>query len=301
MPGAVCAVLATGTARRLSDPARARGALRTELVTAVGAWPEMASLGAVGQLAQRTGQRLAAFDDRQFARAAAQARAGTAVRAVAAVALVLTVTLAARDGASVSTLVFLTLLAVGVLGSAERLSAAVEARALTRHASERLGITGHKDSTGPGRPYWPAQGPAFRAGYGPGGLTVSGYTLPGTPDRAGRQIGFRVAPAQTLFVTGAPGSGKSTLLDVISSALRHEPGVAIAVLADDYLFTGTIAANVRLANPAATDDDVQDLLTDMRLAAIRRRLPRAVLILAMHELPTRPDVLGPAWTRVPLD
>jgi hypothetical protein len=29
------------------------------------------------------------------------------------------------------------------------------------------------------------------------------------------------------------------------------------------------------------------------LAAIRRRLPRAVLILATHELPARPDVLGP--------
>jgi len=37
------------------------------------------------------------------------------------------------------------------------------------------------------------------------------------------------------------------------------------------------------------------------LAAIRPRLPRAVLILATHELPARPDVLGPAWTRVPLD
>ena len=37
------------------------------------------------------------------------------------------------------------------------------------------------------------------------------------------------------------------------------------------------------------------------LAAIRRRLPRAVLILATHELPARPDVLGLAWTRVPLD
>ena len=37
------------------------------------------------------------------------------------------------------------------------------------------------------------------------------------------------------------------------------------------------------------------------LAATRRRLPRAVLVLAMHELPADADVLGPSWTAVSLD
>ena len=37
------------------------------------------------------------------------------------------------------------------------------------------------------------------------------------------------------------------------------------------------------------------------LAAIRCRLPRAVLVLAMHELPSGPATAGPAWTTVSLD
>ena len=37
------------------------------------------------------------------------------------------------------------------------------------------------------------------------------------------------------------------------------------------------------------------------LAATRQRLPRTVLILAMHELPADTSVLGPDWTAIPLD
>jgi hypothetical protein len=35
--------------------------------------------------------------------------------------------------------------------------------------------------------------------------------------------------------------------------------------------------------------------------AIRRRVPLAVLVLAMHELPAVPDVLGLAWSTLSLD
>ena len=37
------------------------------------------------------------------------------------------------------------------------------------------------------------------------------------------------------------------------------------VLADDYLFTGTVASNIRLADPAATDEDIDQLLAAMLL------------------------------------
>ena len=37
------------------------------------------------------------------------------------------------------------------------------------------------------------------------------------------------------------------------------------------------------------------------LMAVRRRLPHAVLVLAMHELPADPDALGSAWSTVSLD
>jgi ATP-binding cassette subfamily C protein CydC len=134
--------------------------------------------------------------------------------------------------------------------------------------------------------------------------------------------------------------------------------VVTAVSADDYLFTGTVATNVRLADPTASDDDIGDLLTSMALdgsgldpnttigvggrslsggeqrrlhiaralatqpdvllidepttgldtgtgahvlAAIRGRLPRAVLVLAMHEMPADPDALGSGWTTISLE
>jgi ATP-binding cassette subfamily C protein CydC len=273
---------------------------------------------------------------------------------VVAAALLLTVVLAAHSGASVSTLVFLALLAVGVLASAERLVAAAQAHALARQATQRLSSAGHQQ---PGRP---GPGPAFQAACGPDGLTVSGYRLPATPTRDARNVAFTVSPSQTLVITGVSGTGKTTLLDTITVALQQRPGpgVVTEVLADDYLFTGTIASNIRLADPAASDDDVAELLSDMLLdrsglhpgtrtgaggrdlsggeqrrvhiaralatapdvllidepatgldaatatqvlAAIRARLPHAIIILAAHELPARPDVLGPAVTTVPLD
>jgi ATP-binding cassette subfamily C protein CydC len=349
---AVCAVFAVVTAHRMDDGSRARGTLRTELVAAVGAWPEMASLGAADQLAQRSLQRLATFEDDRLRHAARTARTLAGARAVSAAALLLIVALAADRGASVSTLVFLALLAAGVLISAERLVAAAEARTLARQARERLGAAGGNET--------PRLGcvPTIRATCDRGSLTVSGYRLPDAPTRNARQIEFAVAPGRTLIVTGASGSGKTTLLDAIATTLRQTSRAVTAVLADDYLFTGTVATNVRLASPAASDDDIRDLLDSMLLdrsglqpetrigvdgrslsggeqrrlhiaralatrpdvllidepttgldastgthvlTAIRNRLPRAVLVLAMHEVPADPDVLGFGWTTMSLE
>ncbi len=353
---AVCAALAAVAARPMDNADQARSALRAELVTAVEAWPEMASLGAADQLARRTLRRIAAFEGHRFHQAASRARTAGAARAVTAATLLLTVALAAGRGASAATLVFLAMLCVGVMGSAERLVAATEARALASQAGERLKSA---DREWPPRP---APSPAFRAAYTSHRLTGSGYWLPATPARTGRQVGFAVQAGQTLFVTGASGTGKTTLLNAIEAALREPasppaPGVVTAVLADDYVFTGTIAANIRLASPAARDEDIEDLLaatlldrgglgpatlagsggrdlsggeqrrlhiaralatrpgvllidepttgldtpTATRvLAAIRHRLPQAVLIMAMHDLPADPDVLG-SWTELSLD
>jgi ATP-binding cassette subfamily C protein CydC len=114
---AACAALAILAARRTDDGSRTRGALRTELVTAIGAWTELASLGATDQLAHRTLQRLATLERQRFRQAVTTARTLGAARAVTATALALTVALAAARGASVATLVFLALLAAGVMGN----------------------------------------------------------------------------------------------------------------------------------------------------------------------------------------
>jgi ATP-binding cassette subfamily C protein CydC len=256
---AVCATLAICTARRSDDGSHARSALRTELVTAVDAWTEMASLGAADQLAHRTLQRLAIFADHRFQHAARTARTLGAARAVSAVALLLTAAVLVGGGAPVSALVFLALLTAGVTTNTERLVAAAEAWTLAQQADERLTSAGSDEIRPPGR------APILRATYDRRGLTASGYRLPGTPTRDARRIEFTVAAGRTLIVTGASGTGKTTLLNAIGSALRHSAGVVTAVLADDYLFTGTVATNVRLADPTASDDDIRELLTGMAL------------------------------------
>jgi ATP-binding cassette subfamily C protein CydC len=331
--------------------------LRVELVAAVGAWTEMASLGAADQLAQRTLQHLARFEDHRFHQAVRAARTLGAARAVSATALVLTVTLAADSGAAVSTLVFLALLAAGVMLNAERLVPAAEAWALANQADERLASAGNDEIRRP------ECAPHPQVTCDRSGLTVSDYWLSDSPMRNARQIEFAVATGRTLIVTGASGSGKTTLLNAIATALRpaaikSTSQVVTAVLADDYLFTGTVSTNVRLANPAASDDDIGDLLGSMWLdhsgldpstrigvdgrtlsggeqrrlhiaralatepdvllidepttgldsdtgthvlAAVRDRLPQAVVVLAMHELPADPDALGSGWITVSLD
>jgi ATP-binding cassette subfamily C protein CydC len=354
---AVCATLAICTACRLDDGSRARGSLRTELVTAVAAWTEMASLGAADQLAHRTLRRLATFEHRRFRAAVTTARTLGAARAVSAAALLLTVILAAESGATVATLAFLVLLAAGVMINAERVVAATEGWAFAKQAGQRLASVGTDEIRRASR------APIIRATCDRNGLTVSGYRLPDTPTRNARRIEFTVAPGRTLVVTGASGSGKTTLLNAIAAALRQtstQPGPAVvtAVLADDYVFTGTVSTNVRLANPNASNDDIRNLLTSVLLdrsgldpsteigvagrrlsggeqrrlhiaralatqpdvllidepttgldtstgthilTAIRRRLPQAVLVLAMHELPADPDALASPWSTMSLE
>ena len=338
-----CAVLATAAARRMDDASCTRGLLRTELVTAIEAWPEMASLGATDQLAPRAMHRLAAFEDRRNRHAATIARALGGARAVTATALLITVLLTARSGATVTTLVFVALVAAGVLANAERVVNAATAWVQSRQADAHLASVAEEESRRP------EVAKNFRAAYDGHSLAVTGYQLPETPTRDAREIGFTVAAGRTLVITGASGSGKTTLITAIATALRQQstPTVVTAVLADDYLFTGTIADNINLANPTATDTDIKQLLTAMALdyidpqtpigvggrglsggeqrrlhlaralatqpdvllidepttgldistanhvlATVRRRLPRAVLLLAMHEPPRRSGLAG---------
>ena len=108
----------------------------------------------------------------------------------------------------------------------------------------------------------------MRVGYDGRALSVSGYELPETPTRAAREIAFSVEAGQTAVVTGTSGSGKTTLLTAITEALRAVPAVVTAVLADDYLFTGTVADNIHLSDPDATDAEIVELLAALGLSGL---------------------------------
>jgi ATP-binding cassette subfamily C protein CydC len=218
----------------------------------------MASLGAAAQLAARTTRQLNAVRNSLGLRAAARARTAGAARAVSAAAVALTAGAAGR-GAAAPALVFVALTAVGVMANAGQLVAATETRVEARQAARRLADGNN------GQPLPPSPGAEFRAAFDGHMLTVDACRFPGRPVR---QTGFTVTAGQTLVVTGESGTGKTTLLNAIAAALSQQgrhPGTVTSVLADDYLFTGTVGSNIRLASPLTSDSDIGGLLAALRL------------------------------------
>ena len=111
-------------------------------------------------------------------------------------------------------------------------------------------------------------------------------------------ISFRVEPGQTVALVGSSGAGKSTiaqllsrLYDVDSGAVRlggqaPEAGLDVRdltfdsmratlgmVTQDGHLFHESIASNLRLARPEATEQDMWDVLRQARLEYMVRSLP----------------------------
>ncbi|MEV4292978.1 ABC transporter ATP-binding protein [Nonomuraea bangladeshensis] len=105
-------------------------------------------------------------------------------------------------------------------------------------------------------------------------------------------ISFRAEPGQVVALVGSSGAGKSTiaqllprLYDVDSGAVRLG-GVDVRELSfdsirdtlglvtqDGHLFHDTIRANLLLARPEATEDELWDALTRARLGALIASLP----------------------------
>ncbi|MEV1318155.1 ABC transporter ATP-binding protein [Micromonospora arborensis] len=111
------------------------------------------------------------------------------------------------------------------------------------------------------------------------------FQYPGAVEPVLRDISFRATPGTTTAIIGSTGAGKTTLLsliprlvDVTAGAVLVD-GVDVRELAPDelwrriglvpqrpYLFTGTVASNLRYGNPDATDEE---LWTALEIAQAR--------------------------------
>ncbi|WKD58253.1 Putative multidrug export ATP-binding/permease protein [Corynebacterium capitovis DSM 44611] len=105
------------------------------------------------------------------------------------------------------------------------------------------------------------------------------YTYPGAAEPVLHDISFTATPGTTTAIIGSTGSGKSTLLSLIP---RLRDATSGAVLLDGtsvttmsrpdivsrvslvpqkaYLFSGTVASNLRMGRPGATDEELWDAL-----------------------------------------
>jgi ATP-binding cassette subfamily B protein len=102
-----------------------------------------------------------------------------------------------------------------------------------------------------------------------------GFTYPGAEQPVLTDVGFSVRPGETVAVIGSTGAGKSTLVNLVprlfdatSGTIRFD-GVDVRDLDPDllwsriglvpqkaFLFTGTVASNLRHGKPDATDDEL---------------------------------------------
>lgn len=164
--------------------------------------------------------------------------------------------------------------------SARTLTAVVVMAQLTRAAAERVYqvIDTAPVLTDPPRPVPVPEGPL--------GLDIRGLGFAFTPDQPVlRDLDLTVRPGETVAIIGPAGSGKSTLALLlprfyapdagsvrlvghspngepisvdIADVAAHELREAVGVVFDDpFLFSDTIAANIALGRPEATDAEVR--------------------------------------------
>jgi ATP-binding cassette subfamily B multidrug efflux pump len=113
-----------------------------------------------------------------------------------------------------------------------------------------------------------------------------------TPDWVLRDVTFTIEPGETAAIVGHTGAGKTTLIslllrfyDVQKGAVRID-GVDVksmdlddlrrrfgVVLQDPFLFTGTIAGNIRLGTARIGDKQVEKAAEDVNLGDFIRALP----------------------------
>jgi ATP-binding cassette subfamily C protein CydC len=246
--------------------AAARGSLRARLVAAAEGRPELVCGGAAPYaLADLTGRT-----DR-WSRLARRAGLGEqvavgAVRGVAGITQ-LAVLVLGLGGTSVPMAVLMALVVHGVFELAEPLPAAVVAAQEAGESLRRL------DALRPA-----AVDPAAPAA-GPGDLELRDASV-----RAGDRcllepVRLTVAAGELVVVTGTSGAGKTTLLRLLAGELAPTSGrvlvggvdptrldpaaradLVVLVDADDTLFAGTVAENLRVGAPDAADPELAALL-----------------------------------------
>lgn len=118
------------------------------------------------------------------------------------------------------------------------------------------------------------------------------YRLPGAEEPVLRGISLTARPGQVTAIIGSTGSGKTTLLNLIPRLMDATVGVVLVDGVDvreldqrvlskavglvpqkPYLFTGTVASNLRYGNTDATDDELWQALATAQAREFVEQMP----------------------------
>ncbi|MFJ2439735.1 ABC transporter ATP-binding protein [Streptomyces sp. NPDC087658] len=126
-------------------------------------------------------------------------------------------------------------------------------------------------------------------------LRAAEFRYPGAEKPVLQEIDLTVDPGENVAILGSTGSGKTTLLNLVlrladaTAGSVRVSGVDVRELAPDtlsgtvgfvpqkpYLFSGTVATNLRFGKPDATDEELWQALRTAQAAEFVERLPGAL-------------------------
>lgn len=119
-----------------------------------------------------------------------------------------------------------------------------------------------------------------------------GFSYPGASDPVLCDISFSVGPGETLAIIGSTGAGKTTMLNLVPRLFDVTDGQVLVDGVDvreldmqtlwqrvglvpqkPYLFSGTVATNLRYGNPHASDDELWEALRVAQAADFVEAMP----------------------------
>jgi ATP-binding cassette subfamily B protein len=135
----------------------------------------------------------------------------------------------------------------------------------------------------------------FKSDPGSVDVAFAEFTFPGAEKPVLRAIRFRADPGRTTAIVGSTGSGKTTLINLIPRLIDVTDG-AVYVGGTDvrhidldilraqiglvpqkaYLFSGTVAGNLRYGRPDATDNELWHALEIAQAADFVRAMPQGL-------------------------
>jgi ATP-binding cassette subfamily B protein len=121
------------------------------------------------------------------------------------------------------------------------------------------------------------------------------FAYPGADHPVIDHVSFKAGPGQTMAIIGSTGSGKTTLVSLVTrlfdatSGAVLVNGVDVRQLAPDllwgrvgyvpqkaYLFSGTVASNLRFGRPDATDHELWEALEVAQAADFVQAMPEGI-------------------------